>query len=937
MGAANYSIKQQDRAVVLSAMDGIYALAVVISDQGYTEPYLVTSPTEHEDIYGKAHPSNGVSQYGVNTYLSESNKIWVNRAIHDDAKYAAALVRSKVDSLPLEIPNGSWKPDRIVSPLENGLTEEEFQAYQFPVYNTDRVYTRLTATIVEPVTNSKTIRVNKKTEFNVDDRLYLGNDPQNDSPLHTVKKVEDIQVKFDKLTLDKPVTVQKGDKIKMVTFEKKPIGSGVTVSAQSLSNTNTLTLSDATNVAVNDVLAVSDIEVTVLSKAGNVVTVKQPLSKTIEDGAEVTKKTTVTREYQGNPKVTRNMTGSNEILVDKSDYIGNGDSIAIGNDDNALIVATVQRKDNYNETHHYITLDNDYTGNTDTVFNKMIISEFEDRDAFLVTYKYLSKNGKYVSVAIAPSKVYTEDDVTEDFLLPFNVLVYYKGVLVETFENVAMKYQLDDNGNQLFIENVINNRSKYIKVKVNPQNVDLNGVPRNPAYTNYSIWRKLPEDIFKTFKDLNSSVDVATTEDLLEGDVNIRLNDNQTVSMGDRIKFEGYAEEYKVVNKNIYQFGGRGVYEITLDRGIVIADDNSIKKIPAGVKVTKFDASIESSADGIYAGVQYFRPSKIDNVYYNYPLNVIFTIGRDKGTLLDSGANLLLGGSNGSPVTVADIIKALKPFYNKDKYPAQVLLDTGHTYPAFAQELNALAKHRGTAHAYVSMDINAERSANYKKDIVDYYNKLMLNSEYTSVFAGWIRALDENNNIELYIDPASAAGASQAFTTRDYQIFYPAAGWTRGKVKGLGVAREFTAGDLDYLVDNRINPIRYKAGSGLVIWGNETTYRKPSPLQIRSVNWLLIMIKYGLESTLEFSLFELLNDRTIDNLETAIRTFMRDEVKAKGGVYDFQVEASKIITDSDREQRRLPVFLGVKPTVDSKYIPVTLAVFSASQKIDVSL
>ena len=213
----------------------------------------------------------------------------------------------------------------------------------------------------------------------------------------------------------------------------------------------------------------------------------------------------------------------------------------------------------------------------------------------------------------------------------------------------------------------------------------------------------------------------------------------------------------------------------------------------------------------------------------------------------------------------------------------------------------------------------------------------MLNSEYTSVFPGWVKVLDENNNVELYIDPASFGAASQAFTTRNYQMFYPAAGWTRGKVRGLGVMKEFTDGDLDFLVDNRMNPIRYKEGSGLVIWGNETTYRKPSPLQLRSVNWLLIMIKYGLESALEFQLFELLDDRTINALETAIRTFMRDEIKAKGGVYDFQVSVSKIITDSDREQRRLPVFLGIKPTSDVKFIPVTLAVFSASQKIDVSL
>lgn len=937
MGAANYTIKQQDRGVILASMDGIYAGAVIISDQGKTHPQLVTDVTQLDSRYGVANPANGVSQYGVKTYLGQSNKIWVNRAVHADAKYAAALVRSKVDSIPTNIPNGSWVPDRIVSPLTNGLTQDELDAYQFPVYNTDRVYAKLATTLVVPVTNAKYVRVNSLKDLKAGDALYLGNDPKNDSPLHTIMKAEEVIENFDKLTLNKEVTVTKGAKIRMAAVSFEPLTGNVTVKGAILPNATTFTVSNSSNINVNDVLRLgSETEVTVLSKNGNTITVKGIVGASVDNEVLVYKRKLEFKEYQGNPIVTRSMVGSNEILVSKSDFIGNDDDIAIG-EGNDVIVATVKTKNTYEETHFYLTLDNEFTGNTDTVFNKMVHSEFEDRDAFLVTYSSVSKNGKYVSVAIAPSKDYTEDDVTENFLLPFNVLVYYKGVLVETFENVAMQLQLDGKGDQLYIENRINGVSEYIEVKVNPQNVDENGKPRNPLYTNYSVWRKLPFDIFNPVKDKAGTANVSITEDILADDINIRVSDNTKISLGDRIKFNGYDAEYKVTDKTSYQFGGKTIYEITLDRGAVIAKDNAIKKIPKETVVTQFNPALEDTEKGIYAGVQYYRPTKIPNVYYNYPLNVIFNVGKEKGQLLDSGANLLLGGSNGSPVTVADIIKAFKPFYNKNKYQVNILLDTGHTFPAVAQELDAIASKRGTCHAYVSMDVNAEKKADYVTAITEYYNSLMLNSEYTSVFTGWVKVLDENNNVELYVDPASFGAASQAFTTRNYQMFYPAAGWTRGKIRGLGVMREFTDGELDVLVDSRMNPIRYKEGSGMVIWGNETTYRKPSPLQQRSVNWLLIMIKYGLESSLEFQLFELLNERTMDALETAIRTFMRDEIKAKGGVYDFQVAVSSIITDSDKEQRRMPVFLGIKPTSDVKFIPVTLAVFSASQKIDVSL
>ena len=940
MGAAKYEIKTQDRSVILASIDGIYAAAVVISDKGKTYPQLITSPTQHETRFGTPRPGNGVSQYGVNTFLSQSNKIWINRAVHADAKYAAALVSSKVDSIPLTIPNGSWEPDRIIKPIKGGLTEEELQTYQFPTYSTDRAYVKLDNAFVYAVSAQKTARVNKLTGLKVGDKLYLGSGPKNDSPLHTITKLEDNYVNFDKLTLADKVTVKQGDYIKMVHIDIASYPQGIIINGtQSQGIKKLIVTANGTQVQPNDVLSIGDQTCIAVSATDTEITIKDELQKDIASGTEVKKMTVTYQEYQGNPYVTRDSSGSNEILISKSDFVGNGDKICIGNKDGISVQSVeVVKKDTYTETHHYVTFDNKFTGNADTEFHKMVHSEFEDRDAFLVTFDSVSKLGNFVSIAIAPTTDYTEEDVTDEFLMPFNLIVYYKGKEVETFKNVAMKYQLDGNNTQMFIESRINGVSNYIMVKVNPNNVDNKGNPLNPLVTNYSIWRKLPDDIFWEIKESNSTNMVTITEDLLTGDLNIRVTDNTGISLGDRIKFYGYNEEYKVVNKSSYQFGGNTIYDITLDRGVIITDDNPIRKIPAGTKVTRFDASVEKTDEGIYAGVRHYRPTKIDKVYYNYPLNVIFTISGVKGTLLDSGANLLQGGSAGSSPTVGDIVKAFKPFYNKDKYQIQLFMDTGHTFPAVAQEINSLCLQRGgTAHGYLSIDPQSEQKADYTKAINDYYNTLMLNSELVSVFTGWIKVLDENNNIELYIDPASAGAASQAYTTRNYRIFYPGAGWTRGKVKGLGVLREFSEGDMDFLVDNRMNPIRYKEGSGLVIWGNETTYRKPSPLQMRSVAWLLIMIKFGLESTLDFSLFELNDEDTYDRLETAIRTFMRDEVKAPGGVYDFQVEISKIITDSDKEQRRVPVFLGIQPTSDVKMIPVTLAVFSASQKIEVSL
>jgi phage tail sheath protein FI len=161
-------------------------------------------------------------------------------------------------------------------------------------------------------------------------------------------------------------------------------------------------------------------------------------------------------------------------------------------------------------------------------------------------------------------------------------------------------------------------------------------------------------------------------------------------------------------------------------------------------------------------------------------------------------------------------------------------------------------------------------------------------------------------------------------------------GWTRGQVRGLTVSRKFTEGERDELVANQINPIRYKQGN-LVLWGNETLYKKPSPLQLRSVAFLLIYIKYGLESFIEYKLFEFNNENTWITTEKAINAFMRDEVKARQGVYDYKVAIKDVITKSDIDNRRMPIFLGIQPTMDIKMIPITLAIYNSSQSISVSI
>jgi hypothetical protein len=87
---------------------------------------------------------------------------------------------------------------------------------------------------------------------------------------------------------------------------------------------------------------------------------------------------------------------------------------------------------------------------------------------------------------------------------------------------------------------------------------------------------------------------------------------------------------------------------------------------------------------------------------------------------------------------------------------------------------------------------------------------------------------------------------------------------------------------------------------------------------------------------LDYKLFEWNNQDTWTNVETAINAFMRDDVKAKNGVYDYVVAITDIITTQDIDNRRMPIYIGLQPTMDIKTISTTLAIYNSSLSLEIT-
>jgi hypothetical protein len=745
----------------------------------------------------------------------------------------------------------------IVGPLTNGLTQEELDAYEFPIYEAQRVYKLSDINIADyllgkvgtklSILAGSTVEVGKKYSVNSDD-LFTVNDEDysGHTPILTVLSVENETIQNELVT---------------------------------------------TSIAI----AAAKAGWKILKKTG--INTTEPLEfacTVMYDAAE-----------------------TNNLIVDNSDSLHPNVDYVFNSPNSPTFRVT--SKGPIDQTLTLVEFDNEFDlTDSQAKLYELEVGDFEDRDSILIHALNQGTWGDDISIGTALSKDYDN---------AFKIIVYYKGVQVETWE-VTLVHQLDGYQRQMFAEERINGKSAYIGVKVNPANVDANDVPKLPLPTNYSLWVRNPTDLFI------ASPTYKLAESLIKGHQEVLLNSAPTnVLLGTRLKFQvnrnTVSKEYKVISKTSNSLK----LDRPIEEDLIPVQYTNASGALVDSYVLIFDPNYTDESRNIYDGVEYYDIQRLDRVFYNYKNGSSFTINGVLGTLISAGVNKLAGGSLGSPVTIGDMIQASNKLKNPETHPIRMVLDGGVTVPAYAQALKGVVDAQGLCHGFLSTSIDSEESHDYMTEIVGYKNSLNLNTESMSLFAGWIKVFDEYNQTFVWVSPEGFAAAAQSFTTRNYNLWTPAAGWERGRVTGLDVKVKFTEGERDILVDNRINPIRYKEGSGLVIWGNETLLSKPSPLQLRSVSMLIIAIKEGLTSVLDWKNFDLNNERTWDVAEGSINGFMRDEIQAKEGVYDFSLAIGEVITDQDIDNRKMPVYLGIQPTMDIQEIPIVIGIYNKSIEI----
>ena len=130
----------------------------------------------------------------------------------------------------------------------------------------------------------------------------------------------------------------------------------------------------------------------------------------------------------------------------------------------------------------------------------------------------------------------------------------------------------------------------------------------------------------------------------------------------------------------------------------------------------------------------------------------------------------------------------------------------------------------------------------------------------------------------------------------------------------------------DVLYQNRINPITFIPGSGIVNYGNKTLASGPSALDRINVARLVAFIRSRLNEVAKTFVFEPNDQITRNEITNAINGLMLDLV-AKRGIYDYLVvcdESNNTPSRIDRNELYVDIAIEPVKAVEFIYIPVRI-------------
>ena len=294
---------------------------------------------------------------------------------------------------------------------------------------------------------------------------------------------------------------------------------------------------------------------------------------------------------------------------------------------------------------------------------------------------------------------------------------------------------------------------------------------------------------------------------------------------------------------------------------------------------------------------------------------------------LDSGLDDLIGGygkfENDTTVDV-DFLLMGSGKYGQD------------STRALAEKLISVAEIRKDAVAFISpsrdrilsdtddqLAISVYSDAEITDNVVEFYDTIS-SSTFAVFDSGYKYMYDRFNNTFRYVPlNGDIAGTCARNDINDFPWFSPA-GTARGAIlNSVKLPYNPTKLQRDKLYSNRINPVIFSPGAGIVLFGDKTGFAKASAFDRINVRRLFIYLEDGIAAAAKDQLFEFNDEITRANFVNIVEPFLRD-VQSKRGIQDYVVvcdETNNTAAVIDNNEFIADIF--VKPARSINFIGLT--------------
>ena len=279
-------------------------------------------------------------------------------------------------------------------------------------------------------------------------------------------------------------------------------------------------------------------------------------------------------------------------------------------------------------------------------------------------------------------------------------------------------------------------------------------------------------------------------------------------------------------------------------------------------------------------------------------------------------------------------------FENADNFEVDFLLmgSGNHTEAkaqALASKLIAVAEARQDAIAFISPyrqaflndsavgTVTVNSDSTITDNLVAFYGPIT-SSSYGVFDSGYKYMYDRFNDTFRYVPlNGDIAGLCARNDLTQFPWFSPA-GTARGAIlNAVKLPYNPSKVQRDTLYSNRINPVIFSPGEGIVLFGDKTGMAKSSAFDRINVRRLFIFLEDAIAAAARDQLFEFNDEITRTNFVNIVEPFLRD-VQSKRGIFDYVVvcdETNNTAAVIDNNEFVADIF--IKPNRSINFIGLT--------------